>query len=200
MNIIKGFKLVFGFLVYLALGLALIYFATDFFPYDTVSDYIAGVRQRTNVRYGIYGVGILFIVLGFIFSRVQYAKMRKEKTIAFENPDGQVVVSLAAIEDYVRRIVKQLPQVKDLKSNVTASKRGVDVMTVATLFADANIPEVTEKIQAIIKSKLLEMLGIEESISVRVHVAKLISKNAKEETGSGEIKEMARHVPFRGLE
>ncbi|MCK4463616.1 MAG: hypothetical protein KAU58_04830, partial [Candidatus Omnitrophica bacterium] len=92
----------------------------------------------------------------------------------------------------------EMPQVKELKSTVTAGKKGIDVISRATLFSDSNIPEITEKIQSMIKTKLLEMLGIEEAISVKIHVAKLLHRAGKEEIT--EPKEASRHIPFRGIE
>ena len=198
MKLFKSLGIFLQFIVTAAIGLALIYLASGFFSYDEVGKVLASVNDNLNARLIIAIVGLVFILVGLVQAKVRIAMMRREKTIAFENPDGQVVVSLAAIEDYVERMISQLPQVKDTRSTVIANKRGVDVMIKAVLLSDSHIPEVTEKIQSLIKNKLQEMLGIEESINVRIHVAKLINKNVKEDSNA-DMKDVSRHVPFRGI-
>ena len=86
-----------------------------------------------------------------------------------------------AIEDFIRRSAQQLPDVKELRSDVVARKGKILVRARATLWSDAHIPEVAEQIQSVVKGKVQEMLsGIEEPILVRVHVAKIVPREIKE--------------------
>mgnify|MGYP001248070231 CR=1 FL=1 len=198
MNFFRGIISLLYLLIYVLIGGALIVLSLGIFSAEEIASGVQYLYSSPNVKLAAGVLGLLFVLIGLISVRATFRRMKREKTIAFENPDGQVVVSLAAIEDFIKRIVKQLPQVKELKSAVTAGKRGITVVSKATLFSDSNIPETTEKIQSMIKGKLLEMLGIEESINIKIHIAKLIGKGGKEDVE--EPKEASRHIPFRGLE
>jgi uncharacterized alkaline shock family protein YloU len=67
------------------------------------------------------------------------------------------------------------------------------------LWSEAHIPEATERLQALVKSRVQEMLsGVEEPVSVRVHVAKISHRDAKE--AKGFKKEETYAPPFRGFD
>ncbi len=198
MNIFKSLIILLYLALYLVIGGALIILALNIFSLDQIIEGVNFLYSDQNLKLAMGVIGIMFILIGILSAQISFGKMQREKTIAFENPDGQVVVSLTAIEDFIKRMVKEMPQVKELKSTVTAGKKGIDVISRATLFSDSNIPEITEKIQSMIKTKLLEMLGIEEAISIKIHVAKLLHRGGKEEIT--EPKETSRHIPFRGIE
>ncbi len=198
MNIFRSLILMLYLVLYLVIGGTLIILALNVFSLDQIIEGVNFLYSDQNLKLAMGVIGIMFILIGILSAQISFGKMQREKTIAFENPDGQVVVSLAAIEEFIKRMIKEMPQVKELKSTVTAGKKGIDVISRATLFSDSNIPEITEKIQSMIKTKLLEMLGIEEAISVKIHVAKLLHRAGKEEIT--EPKEASRHIPFRGIE
>ncbi len=198
MNFFKSLVIVIYLCIYLLIGGLLIYMTTDYFPFERLGSYINYINSNANVRWAIAGIGLFFILMGIISTRINFGRLQREKTIAFDNADGQIVISLAAIEDYIKKLVKSIPQVKELKAAVTAGKKGICVVTRAAIYSDSNIPEVTENIQSIIKARIQGMLGIEEQINVKIHVGKLVSRNPKDD----EIAEAdtSRHVPFGGLE
>jgi uncharacterized alkaline shock family protein YloU len=123
--------------------------------------------------------------------------MQREKTIAFNNPDGQVTVSLSAIEDFIKRLSSTIMEIRDLRSNVVAGKKGIEINTRISLWAEANIPATTENIQATIKHRIQEMLGIEEAIIVRIHVGKIVPKEKKEHKKKGK-QDTEEAAPFQG--
>ena len=106
-------------------------------------------------------------------------RVHRDKTISFENPDGQITISLTAIEDFIRRLFRANPDVRELRPVCTVSKKGIEILSKATLWDDAKVPEVTEKIQSIVKSRLQQILGTDEAIMVKVHVVKIVPKEAR---------------------
>jgi len=199
MNFIKSLIIFLYLIIYLIVGGSLIILSLNIFTLDQIvlgAEYIYG-DQNLKVAVGV--LGLMFVLIGILSAQISFGKIKREKTIAFDNPDGQVVISLSAIEDFIKKIIKDIPQVKEIRSSVSASKKGINVVSKATLFSDSNIPELTEKIQSMVKTKLLEMLGIEETISVKIHVVKLLTRaGAKEEMQ--EPKEASRHIPFGSIE
>ncbi len=122
--------------------------------------------------------------------------MEKEKTIAFNAPTGQVTIALSAVEDLIKRLAQNFSEIKEMRPNVIASKRGVEVNLRITLQSEVNIPDLTNHLQETIKSRIQEMLGIEEQITVRVHVSKIITYGEKKKSEPAASEEAV--PPFSG--
>jgi uncharacterized alkaline shock family protein YloU len=176
MRILSGLTLFFYTLIFLLVGALLIVISLDLIPREIIVDNLTMVYETPNVRLALGITGLLIILISFTVVNITMGKIQREKTIAFENPDGQVTISLSAIEDFIKRALKQLPEVKELRPSVKAGKKGIQIVNRVTLFSDINIPETTEKIQNIVKSRVQDMLGVDEPISIRVHVVKIAHK------------------------
>jgi uncharacterized alkaline shock family protein YloU len=180
------------------IGVMLLLVAFNVISRDIASYTTDFVYDTPNMRLIIGITGGLLIMVTLLVMQIILGRMRMERTIAFENPDGQVTISLSAIEDFIKRLTRQLPEIKELKPNVIATKKGVDITTRLVLYSDTNIPDITEKIQNMIKAKVQDMLGIEESIAVKIHIAKIAQK---EESRESKYKEKQNeNLPYRGIE
>jgi uncharacterized alkaline shock family protein YloU len=153
-----------------------------------------------NLRISIGLVGLLLIIYSIVALQVALGTLQREKTIAFENPSGQVTISLSAIEDFIRRTSDNLPEVKELRANVTAGKKGINIINRAVIYSDSNIPEVTEKIQSMLKNKIQEMLGIEEAVNIKIHIAKIVPADSTDNKNSKGKGRDDKRVLFRGVE
>ena len=176
MKIISGLTLFFYTLVFLLIGVLFIAVSLNIISQEMVVDAVTALYATANIRLILGLTGILLIFISVMVVQLTLGKIHREKTIAFENPDGQVTISLSAIEDFIKRALRQLPEVKELKPNVRAGKKGISIVTRVTLYSDAKIPETTEKIQNLVKTRVQDMLGVEEPISIRVHVVKIVHK------------------------
>ena len=195
MKFISGLTLFLYTLVFILVGGLLIVISLNLFPLDYIMDILNMIYSTTNIRLILGITGVLLVFISIMVIQITMGKIRRQKTIAFENPDGQVTISLTAIEDFIKRALKQLPEVKDLRPYVKAGKKGITIINRVTLFSDIHIPETTEKIQGIIKSRVQDMLGVEEPINIRVHVVKIVHK----EESSRDVKKDERQSPqFRG--
>lgn len=194
MRILGGLTLFFYTLVFFLVGGSLIAIALNAVPQDAVDEAFATVSSSTDIRLIIGIMGILLIFIAILVVQVTMGKIKREKTIAFENPDGQVTIALSAIEDFIKRALRQLPEVKELKPTVRAGKKGISIINRVVLFSDINIPETTEKIQNIVKTRVQDMLGVEEPIMIRVHVIKIVHK----EEPAKETRKQETLPQFRG--
>ncbi|MBN1527252.1 MAG: alkaline shock response membrane anchor protein AmaP [Candidatus Omnitrophica bacterium] len=194
MRFFSGLTLFFYTLVFLLVGGVCVAISLDLVPQDSIIEALNAVYVSTNTRLIIGITGLLLILISLMVTRITIGKMQRERTIAFENQDGQVTISLAAIEDFIKRAARQMPEIKDLRPSVRAEKKGISVIARVTLFSDINIPETTEKIQSIVKSRVQEMLGLEEKTTVRVDVTKIVHKD---DIAKGERRE-EKPSKFRG--
>lgn len=177
MRFIGGLTLFFYTLVFFLVGGLFIVISLEVVPPDAVKASIDAIYATTNTRLILGITGVLLIFISVLVLQITMGKIRREKTIAFENPDGQVTISLSAIEDFIKRAIRQLPEVKELRPSVRANKRGISIINRVTLFSEVNIPETTEKIQNIVKSRVQDMLGVEEPVNIQVHVVKIVHKD-----------------------
>lgn len=194
MRFIGGLTLFFYTLVFLLLGGLLIIIAANIIPLASITDTINTIYTNTDVRLVIGITGALLIFISLMVVQITLGLIQKEKTIAFENPDGQVTISLTAIEDFIKRSMKQLPEIKESRPTVRAGKKGITIINKIVLFSDTNIPETTEKIQGIVKSRVQDMLGVDEPVEIRVNVTKIAHKEDK----MREAKKEDKVPPFRG--
>ncbi|MBP7056722.1 MAG: alkaline shock response membrane anchor protein AmaP [Candidatus Omnitrophica bacterium] len=190
MRIISGLTLFFYTLVFLIIGGFFITISLNVLPQEAITETIEAIYATPNIKMIMGFTGVLLIFISVMVVQLTVGKLQRERTIAFENPDGQVTISLTAIEDFIKRAIKQMPEVKELKPNVRAGKKGISIVNRVVLFSDINIPETTEKIQNVVKTRVLDMLGVDEPVMIRVHVVKIVHKEeaqkdkAKEDKGS----------------
>lgn len=196
MRFLGGLTLFFYTLVFLLIGGFFVGISLDLIPQETIIDTLNTIYITTNARIAVGITGVLLIFISILVMQIALGKLQREKTIAFENPDGQVTISLSAIEDFIKRALKQLPEVKELRPSVRAGKKGIVIVNKVTLFSDINIPETTEKIQNLVKARVQDMLGVEEPINIKVHVVKISHK----EEAARQVKKDDKPQPpqFRG--
>lgn len=163
--------------------------------FDSIINLMGQLSNANNLRLGMALTGFLLILINISIAQLSIRKLQRQKTIAFENPYGQVTVSLSAIEDYIKKLTHKMPEIKEIKSQISAGKSGIEVIAKTTLYSDANIPEVTEKIQNAVRLHLQEILGLEETVTIKIHVTKIaqrenspVQKGPSENSGfKGEI-------------
>jgi uncharacterized alkaline shock family protein YloU len=143
--------------------------------------------------------GILFILLSFAASGVITGKIQREKTIAFSNPNGQVTITLSAVEDLIRRLANQLTEIRDAKADVKATKKGIDIRMRVVLRSETNIPDFTARLQDLISGKIQEVFGIDEPIIVRIHVAKIATSEEKSKRKSEKTSAEDIQIPYSGM-
>ena len=102
MRLVKSLAVLLHTLLFLVIGLGLLLMALNLFTPEELAKSISALYQEPNAK-PIFGIaGGIFILIGLIMAHISITRLQREKTIAFENPDGQVTVSLSAIEDFVK--------------------------------------------------------------------------------------------------
>ena len=177
------------------IGGILIAFVLGWLGPQDIYDAVNYIQQSPNSKLITGLVGLLLIIVSIFFTQIILGRMEKERTIAFNTPTGQVTIALSAVEDLIKRLSLNFAEIKEMRPDVIASKRGVEVRLRVILQSEVNIPDLTSHLQEMIKSKIQEMLGIEEQITVKVHVAKISTYREKVK---GESIEEETKPPFRG--
>lgn len=188
----------FGFIVALE-GLKMILVALQVFPREGLVLWLNFLYTDEQARWLLGGTGLGLLALNSMFMRAIIGEETRGKTIAFDNPSGRVTVSLSAMEDLVRRLVSREPEVKEVRSTISARKRRLEADVRVVLNADSNIPDLTQRLQDMVRSKIQDTIGLEESVVVRMHVTKIVmdyKNKADKEKGRGL--KMDDSLPFQG--
>ena len=130
MKILSGLTLFFYTVIFLFIGGLFVAISLNIIPQDVIIDVVINIYASTNSRLILGLTGLILIFISIMVVQITMGKIRREKTIAFENPDGQVTIALSAIEDFIKRALRQLPEVKDLKPSVKATKKGILIIWV----------------------------------------------------------------------
>ncbi|MCM8800804.1 MAG: alkaline shock response membrane anchor protein AmaP [Candidatus Omnitrophica bacterium] len=161
---------------------------------NLISNYLQSNRSAGIV---ISLGGLLLVLVSFYFAQIILGRFYHEKTIAFNTDSGRVTVALTLIEDLIKRLESTIPEIRELRPNVIVTKKGIVVELKIILQSEANIYDLTARLQELVRSKILGILPIEEQIYIRTHVVK-ISLSEDKEKKKKEAKEEQPTIPFSG--
>ncbi len=196
------FFTVIGILFYAAviilIGVVFIMFALNLLPAVDINNLLSFIQNSPNSKIITGLSGLLLILISFSFAQLILGSFQREKTIAFTTSSGEVTIALSAVEDLIRRLAHILPEIKELRPDVIATKKGILVDLRVVLKSEANIPELTARLQDITRTKIQEVLGVEEQIIIKIHVTKIISLEERERKRKETEKQEQPTIPFSG--
>jgi len=184
------------------LGAMALAFAFRLVNPEQVSDIIVFIYTDWQSRLISGAAGLLFVLVSLAAVQTVSGRIQREKTIAFVNPNGQVTITLSAVEDLVKRLAFQLREIRDARAVVKATKKGIDIRMRVVLRAETSVPDFTAKLQDLIAGKIQEVFGIDEPIVVRIHVAKIVTneeKPKKKEEPRTAAQQEELGYPYQGM-
>ena len=120
------------------------------------------------------GVGVLVYLFAYLLTGV--ARRRRGAYITFENENGTVSVSTAAVQDYLNVLKSEFAAVAWLKSHLRAVRGALEVGLVVGVRDGTQIPELCKLMQARVRELLEEHLGTCDLAGVSVEVNEIRSR------------------------
>jgi hypothetical protein len=143
---------------------------------DLISGPLTYTAEGTLARL-ITGVTGLLLLGACVIAVVGNVRAnRRARTVVLQNPLGEVLVSLPAIEDFARVLKGKIEGLKDIKGRVVFTRKGLRVSARVTVLSDYSISEVTQKTQDAIRNYIQNTLGIEQEINPTVVVSKVVAR------------------------
>ena len=177
MRIFNKFILFCYTVIFLFIGVCLVYLGLHVNGWIDLSNIIDTLISYPYLDWLLGLIGALLILVSLSVANISHKRFQAEKTIGYSTAGGQVIISLGAIEDYIRRLTQTLQDVKELRSEVFVTRRGIEIESRVVLWASTQLPEITEKVQTTIRGHVQELLsGIEKAIFVNVHVVKIVQR------------------------
>lgn len=183
--------------VIILIGVTLVVFSLNLLQPQDINSLITYIQVNPHAKIIVGLSGLLLILISFSFAQLILGRFQREKTIAFTTSSGEVTIALSAVEDLIRRLAGIIPEIKELRPDVIATKKGIIADLRVVLRSEANIPELTARLQEITRSKIQEVLGLEEQIIIKIHVTKIISMEEREKKRK-EIEKQEPTIPFSG--
>lgn len=176
----------------------IILFALELIKVQQLSNIFSLIAATENLRIATLVVGCVMLGMNFILFQ-RYSRFQEDKIVEFDNPSGKVSLPIRALEDLIRRVVAKQSEIKDAKAEISISRKNLKVQIRLTLASEVSIPDITARIQDLVKKKLQDAIGVEESITVTVYVSKILPQRVKEFQHTGkDDDDTETHVPFQG--
>lgn len=198
MRVFTVLGIIFYATILIIIGAILIVFSLNLLLPDDINSLFVFIQDSTNLRIVLGLSGLLLVLISIAFAQLILGGFQREKTIAFTTSSGEVTIALSAVEDLIKQLSSLLPEIKELRPDVVAGKKGITVDLKVVLRSEANLPELTARLQDITKSKIQEVLGVEEAIIIKIHITKIISREDKEKKKKDFGKEEPAAIPFGG--
>lgn len=179
------------------IGFAFIIFAFHRLQPQEISDVLIYIQSAFSSRMIVGLSGVLLIILSISFAQIILGRFQKEKTIAFPTSSGEVTIALAAVEDLIRRLSTLVPEVKELKPNVIAKKDRIIVDLRVALKTGSNMPELTGRLQELVKTEIERVLGLEQEPMVNIHITKIVSLEDRDKKKK-ETEKTEPTIPYGG--
>lgn len=193
MKLINVILAVFYLVLSSVVGLVLLGIFFDYVTYPEAFTWLSSIYNSAEIRLSTGLASILLIFINLcVLIRWGLNAFRKRRVV-FNKPQGKVSISLAAIEDFIRRSTADIEGLRDLKARVKASGRNLSVFSRVVLSSDINLLEITNKLQAQIKSKIQNLVGVDNVAKVEVHISRIIKKGLKEQDKEVQI-------PYQGID
>lgn len=201
MNVLKRIAILFYVTMVLFLSSFILLFVLNYIDVRSVYQLMSIIYSDETLRIIFAVLAAVLLLFNYVFYQAFTVSGQKGGTIAFDNPSGRVNVSLLAIEELIKRVVIKIPEVREIKSKISASKKGLQIKITLTLKAEGSIPEVTSRVQELVKKRVQEAIGLDEPIGVNIYVGKILPDqgNEKRQPKREEApKEPEGNVPFQG--
>ncbi len=177
MKFISGlFKLIYTFAA-LLLGLVMASFLiSGLTEKDYVHKLVDAAFNNSNTRLyiGLSGIFLaassLFIILGGILTG------KPVRSIAYNNPEGEVTVSVKTIQDLIEKAGSEFKEIKSINPHVKKGKNGIIISLRTYIWEGANVPIIAQQLQKVVKERSLAILGLDNISSVEVNISKIIPK------------------------
>lgn len=124
------------------------------------------------------GVGVLAYLFAFLLSGLRW---KRGTFITFENANGTVSVSTAAVQEYLNTLKGEFAAVVWLKSHLRAVRGALEVGLVLGVKDGTQIPELCKLMQVRVRELLEEHLGTCDLSGVSVEVNEIRSRKKSAE-------------------
>jgi len=170
-------------LVYIILsfltGIILIFISTKTILLSQIDKILTQIYTLPNYQILTGLVGLLIILICIRYLQRLSTGLRREKKISFQAKEGEVSITLYAVENMIKKILKEFKELKDVRPQVLKTKKGISIIVRIVSTSATNIPQLSSRIQNTLRYNFRHTLGIEEELNVKVEIRKILYEENK---------------------
>ncbi len=170
---------VFIYLLTIALGLLCIALIMERTSYEQCRMYAEQFFQNPYwlVWTGLFGFLCFFSILFAWFGKLFSGKTYSLKHFRLKNANGEVILSIKTVEDFILQISRDLVEVKEMKPHVVVSnKNKMSIRIYLKLWSGSNVLKTTENLQSEIRKQIQGALGIENIEKIDIEISEISGK------------------------
>lgn len=132
---------------------------------------LVNLNSTFESRVLLFDVAFILLILSILFLLSGIKSNKDRKAISKFSNIGEIKISLTSIENIALAAAKRLNGVKESKAIVDKTSDGVSIVIKTLIVSDINIPELSEDIQAKVKSL------VEQTTGIKVNEVKVVVEN-----------------------
>ena len=121
---------------------------------------IALATPQNRIVFGVVGILLLVLAAISVFSNLK-REPRVKSVIVESSLSGQVSISEEAVKTIIMKAVKKVEGVKEIKPEVSSGNNGVSVYLHMMINPEYSVPEMSAKIQEMVKEYLEDIGGLQ---------------------------------------
>lgn len=138
-------------ILFVALAAGCVLLAVNFISISDIIALIGKIRIDVAAQAILIAVAVVFLILGL---KIVFARPKKIKIAAYtirKSDDGDVAVSLKAIENTIKLAVAHYKEIKDVKLRVTANDAGISISAKLAIPTGVVLPELLDSFKVYLK-------------------------------------------------
>lgn len=173
MKVFTAFTYIFSVFAFLTVGSLLIIVSLHILSFQDALIKIEEVYSSPMKSMQTGLIGLVFILIGLAFSKMLVKRGKEADALILQSEAGPIVVSLHAIEDAVKKVVKRFHLVKESKIKTIIRTKQVQIKLRLVLWSGGQIPELISEIQSEVKVRLSKLLNDECQLEVACDIQRI---------------------------
>lgn len=166
MKVIHALAQVFAIFAFLTLGSLCLIMALHILSIEDAIFKVRDLYASPVKSFQLALVGLIFILMGIVFSKMLVKQGRETDAIIFQSDIGPVVVSVSAVEDVVKKVLKRFPVIKESKLKTSLRPKEVQINLRLALWAGGEVPKLLAELQEEVGRRMKRLLGSENRVIV----------------------------------
>ena len=138
----------------------------DVINLKTISLYADQANTNPGLRVILIILAVYLVLFNLLYFIGSLFPSKYVSHIKLDLPGGDFSITLSAIENSLRRVVRKLPEVHDAHTNLYKDRKSetkpIIIRTVYSTWEGSDTREVTERIRTVIQQRLQEIVHLKE--------------------------------------
>ncbi len=134
---------------------------------------IKEIGRLYDHRLTTFVVSLLLFYASYVVTRTLIKRATREEIFIAEGDFGRVSISIPAVNDVVRKVMRKYDYIKKYRLDSYAQNKKLIVKLVIKEWDGRKVSEMTDAVIAELKSKLHKIMGLEGNIEVHIKINKL---------------------------